>query len=144
MATLQASTVNGTLTASTSLTGGYIQTNGYNMKEYSGTVSINNGATVNIFGNQADYDRMYGFIGWTAYTGYITSGLVAFQLSYYGIHVQTLASSQGGWSMAHSPTAGWTPWNCAFTNNGQSGTFLFTVQPFGGSFVSSYLTTRIR
>ena len=144
MANLQASTVSGTLTASTSLTGGYIQTNGYNMKEHSGTVSISQGQTVNIFGNNGDYDRMYGFINWIAFTGFITSGMVAFQLSYYGMQTQTLDSMNGGWSMAHSPTSGWTPWNCAFTNNSLGGTFVFTVQTFGGTYTSSYLTTRTK
>ena len=98
MASLINTTVNGTLTATTSFTSPRILNNSSAnnlMREYSGTVSIPssvNNATnyVDLFGNTGVHNRMYGFCSWVVGQSQIHSGSFYWQLSEYGFSIQTL------------------------------------------------------
>jgi len=155
MASLQNTTVNGTLTASTSFTSPRILNNSdanLMMREYSGTASIPttvNSAVnyVDLFGNTGVHNRMYGFCSWTVYQSQIHNGSFYWQLSEYGFSMQTLTST-GVWSAErYNPSYGTN--YCRFYNTiGSSwgnGTYVFVLNVQGpGSFVSSYLTERVR
>jgi len=156
MATLLASTVNGTLTVSTSITSPkLLQTySTQQFKEYVGSASIPssvNSATnyVDLFGNTGAHERMLGYVSWTVYQSQIHTGSFMFQLSEYGLSTYNLQNS-GYWSLArHNPTYGTN--YIRFTNTvgteWGNGAFYFVarITGLGGhSFVSSYLTERIR
>jgi hypothetical protein len=155
MANLLNTSINGTLTASTSFTSPRILNNQdySNMtREYGGTVSIPssvNSATnyVDLFCNVAGYSRMYGFCSWVCFQSQIHCGSFYFQLSRYGFNVQTLTST-GTWSVdryASTEDAN----HCRFYNTiGSSwgnGTYNFVLNVQGpGTFTSPYLTERVR
>lgn len=155
MADLQNTTINGTLTASTSFTSPRILNNqsyNYMMREYSGSASIPtsvNSATnyVDLFGNTGVHNRMYGFCSWVVYQSQIHCGSFYWQLSEYGLSTQTLTST-GTWSVdRYNPSYGTN--YCRFYNTiGSSwgnGTYYFVLNVQGpGTFVSSYLTERVR
>jgi hypothetical protein len=156
MATLLASSVNGTLTATTSITSPkLLQTqSSQSFKEYIGTVSIPSSANnstnyADIFGNHGGYERMMGYVSWTVYQSQIHTGSFVFQLSRYGLSTYNLANG-GYWSVSrHDLTAD----HCyiRFTNTvgteWGNGTYFFVarITGLGGhTFVSSYLTERLR
>jgi len=156
MATLLASTVNGTLTASTSITSPkLLQTySTQQFKEYVGSASIPssyNNATnyVDLFANTGTHERMLGYVSWTVYQSQIHTGSFIFQLSEYGLSALTLVSG-ANWSVArHNPTYGTN--YIRFTNTVGTvwgdGSYYFVarITGLGGhTFVSSYLTERIR
>jgi hypothetical protein len=156
MATLLASSVNGTLTATTSISSPkLLQTNStQSFKEYIGSASIPssvNNATnyVDLFANTASYERMLGYVSWTVYQSQIHTGSFIFQLSEYGLSTYNLASGPY-WSVSrHSPTFGTN--YLRFTNTvgteWGNGTYYFVarITGLGGhTFVSSYLTERLR
>lgn len=156
MATLLASTINGTLTASTSITSPkLLQTySTQQFKEYVGSASIpssyNNPTNyVDLFANTGTHERMLGYVSWTVYQSQIHTGSFIFQLSEYGLSTYTLQNS-GYWSVArHNPSYGTN--YIRFTNTvgteWGNGTFYFVVRitGLGGhSFTSSYLTERVR
>ena len=156
MATLQNTTINGTLTASTSFTSPRILNNtSYNhmMREYSGTASIPssvNNATnyVDLFGNTGVHNRMYGFCSWVVTQSQIHCGAFTFQLSRYGFQTYNHTNT-GYWSVSQFQEGNPDINHCRFTNTvGTSwgdGNFYFTIQVMGpGSFSSSYITTRNR
>lgn len=156
MATLLASSVNGTLTASTNITSPkLLQTySNQSFKEYVGSASIpssyNNPTNyVDLFANTGTHERMLGYVSWTVYQSQIHTGSFIFQLSEYGLSTYTLANS-GYWSVArHNPSYGTN--YLRFTNTvgtewGNGGFyFVVRVMGLGGySFTSSYLTERVR
>lgn len=156
MATLLESSINGTLTASTSITSPKLlqSYSTQSFKEYIGIVSIpssyNNPTNyVDIFGNNGAHERMLGYVSWTVYQSQIHTGSFIFQLSEYGLSTYNLASGPH-WSVSrHSPSYGLN--YIRFTNtvgtewgNG-SYYFVARITGLGGhSFVSSYLTERLR
>jgi len=155
MATLQNTTINGTLTATTSFNSPAIINNSnadFITREYSGTVSIpssvNNAINyVDLFGNTGVHNRMYGFCSWVVNQSQIHCGSFYYQLSEYGLSIQTLTST-GTWSVAIFNPAYGTNF-CRFTNTiGTSwgnGTYYFVINVQGpGVFTSSYLTQRTR
>ena len=158
MATLQATTVNGNLTANTSFTSPLqiTNTNSQVYKEYTGTVSIpssvNNAVNyVNLFANVGFHERMYGILVWWVGQSQVHSGSLAFQLSEYSLQTQITHDSSGYFSVErYSPSYGTN--YLRFTNTvGTSwgnGTYFFTVSRISGlggqSFYSDYLTTRTR
>ncbi len=156
MATLLASTVNGTLTASTSITSPkLLQTySTQQFKEYVGSASIPSSANnptnyVDLFGNTGVHERMLGYVSWTVYQSQIHTGSFIFQLSEYGLNTSTLVSG-ANWSVSrHNPTYGTN--YIRFTNTvgtewGNGGYyFVVRITGLGGhTFVSSYLTERVR
>jgi hypothetical protein len=156
MATLLASTVNGTLTASTSITSPkLLQTySTQQFKEYVGSASIPssvNSATnyVDLFANIGSYERMLGYVSWTVYQSQIHTGSFIFQLSEYGLSASTLVSG-ANWSVArHSPTFGtnYIRFTSTVGKEWGNGTYYFVVRVTGlggHNFTSSYLTERIR
>jgi hypothetical protein len=156
MATLLASSVNGTLTATTSITSPkLLQTNSsQSFKEYTGSASIPssvNSATnyVDLFGNTGSYERMLGYVSWTVYQSQIHTGSFIFQLSEYGLNTYNLASGPY-WSVArHNPVFGTNYIRLTNTVGTEwgNGTYYFVarITGLGGhTFVSSYLTERVR
>ena len=156
MATLLASTVNGTLTASTSISSPkLLQTySTQSFKEYIGSASIPssvNNATnfIDLFANTGVHERMLGYVSWTVYQSQIHTGSFIFQLSEYGLSTYNLASGPY-WSVSrHNPSYGTN--YIRFTNTvgteWGNGTYYFVarITGLGGhTFVSSYLTERIR
>jgi hypothetical protein len=156
MATLLASTVNGTLTASTSISSPkLLQTySTQSFKEYVGSASIPssvNSATnfIDLFANTGVHERMLGYVSWTVYQSQIHTGSFIFQLSEYGLSTYNLASGPY-WSVSrHNPSYGTN--YIRFTNTvgteWGNGTYYFVarITGLGGhTFVSSYLTERIR
>ncbi len=156
MATLLATTINGTLTATTSITSPkMLQTySNQSFKEYVGSVSIPSSHTsatnyVDLFANTGTHERMLGYVSWTVYQSQIHTGSFIFQLSEYGLSTYTLQNS-GYWSVSrHNPSYGTN--YLRFTNTvgteWGNGNFQFVVRVtgLGGySFASSYLTERVR
>lgn len=152
MATLVGTTVNGTLTATTSFSSPYHFTNHNNQRyrEYnSGNVVITNGSYIDLFGNTGVHERMYGVLYWWANHGYFLHGILRFHLSEYGLHVVTSSVTNDYFSATrYSPTYGTN--YLRFTNNDTNGTqgiYLFTIRVsgMGGfSYTSSYITTQVR
>jgi len=156
MATLQNTSVDGTLTATTSLTSPQVlcqSSNGYTLYEYTGSASIPssyNDSTnyVNLFANTGGYSRMYGYISWTVYQSQIHCGAFSFQLSRYGFSTYNHTNT-GYWSATWFQDSNVDINYCRFTNTvgtvWGNGTFYFTIQVMGpGTFSSSYITTRNR
>lgn len=156
MATLLTSNINGTLTATTSITSPYMLQSYSNQsfKEYLGGVSIPSSANsatnyVDLFANTGTHERMMGYLSWTVYQSQIHTGSFIFHLSEYGLSTYNLQNS-GYWSVSrHNPSYGTN--YLRFTNTvGTSwgnGTFYFVVRVMGlggYSFQSSYLTERVR
>ena len=158
MASLQNTTVSGTLTATTSMQSPYLITStSDNWREYQGSASIPssiNNATnyVDLFANTGAYERMYGTVRFIVYQSQIQCGSFYFQLSEYGLSVSTLYDSTGGayWSVSRYSPATYTNY-IRFTNTvGTSwgnGAYYFNVRWCGlggATWSSSYITTRIR
>ncbi len=156
MATLQNTSINGTLTATTSLSSPQIlcqASNGNTLYEYNGYAYIPSSANnatnyVNLFANTGGYSRMYGYISWTVYQSQIHCGAFTFQLSRYGFSTYNHTNT-GYWSVSQFQESNPDINHCRFTNTvGTSwgdGSFYFTIQVMGpGSFSSSYITTRNR
>lgn len=158
MASLQSTTVNGTLNATTSMQSPYLITNtSDNWREYVGSVSIPtsvNSATnyADIFANTGVHERMYGIARFIVYQSQIQCGAFYFQLSEYGLNVSTLYDSTGGayWSLSrYNPSYGTNyirMTNTVGTSWG-NGTYYFNVRWCGlggATWSSSYITTRIR
>lgn len=156
MASLQNTTVNGTLTATTSISSPSFQTNtSDHWREYTGTVSIPssvNNATnyVDLFANVGVHERMYGIVRWWVNQSQFHCGSFYFQLSEYGLSTSTLTDTSGYFSLSrYNPSYGTN--YIRFTNTvGTSwgnGTYYFNVRWCGlggASFSSSYLTERVR
>jgi len=157
MATLQATTVNGTLTATTSYQSPKIlHTNSSQvLREFVGTAFIPssvNSATnyVDLFANVGVHERMYGIVRWWVNQSQFQTGQFYFQLSEYGLSTSILTDSSGYFSLSrHNPSYGTN--FIRFTNTvGTSwgnGNYYFNVRWTGlggASFSSSYLTERIR
>ena len=156
MASLQNSTVNGTLTATTSFSSAKLLTSAADcFHEYTGTVSIPSSANsatnyADIFANTGTHERMYGLLFWWVNQSQYQCGAIQFQLSEYGLNATTLLDSSGYFSVSrYNPSYGTN--YLRFTNTvGTSwgnGTYYFTVRVsgLGGySFSSSYLTTQVR
>jgi|LakMenE27Jul10ns_1017307.scaffolds.fasta_scaffold05149_1 hypothetical protein len=158
MATLQSTTINGNLTASTSFTSPLqiTNTNSQVYREYTGTVSIptsvNNPVNyVNLFANFGYYERMYGILVWWVNQSQFHSGSLTFQLSEYGLQTQITQDSSGAFSVErYSPSFG-TNYLRFYNTMGTvwgNGTYYFTISRISGlggqSFYSDYLTTRTR
>lgn len=156
MASLQNTNVNGTLTATTSLTSPKLLTNtSDDFAEYTGTVSIPSSANdpinyVDLFANNGGYERMHGILSWVVYQSQIQGGSFRFQLSTYGLQTYSLIDTSGYYSVSSNST-GYPNTNLRFTNTvgtvWGNGTYVFNVRVagLGGySFASSYLTERVR
>lgn len=158
MATLQATTVNGNLTANASYTSPLqiTNTNSQVYREYTGTVNIPSSANnpvnyVNLFANVGVHERMYGILVWWVNQSQFTSGSLTFQLSEYGLQTQITQDSSGYFSVErYNPVYGTN--YLRFTNTvgtvWGNGSYNFTVSRISGlggqSFYSDYLTTRTR
>lgn len=156
MATLLASTVNGTLTASTSISSPkLLQTySTQSFKEYVGSAfipsSFNNATNfIDLFANTGVHERMLGYVSWTVYQSQIHTASFIFQLSEYGLNTYTLASGPYWAVSRHNPSYGTNfirLTNTVGTDWG-NGNYYFVVRitGLGGhTFSSSYLTERIR
>lgn len=159
MANLQNTTVNGTLTATTSIQSPkLLHTNSSQVfKEFTGTAFIPSAAGnpysvnyVDLFANTGAHERMYGIVHFVVYQSQIHTGSFRFQLSEYGLSTQILMDSSGYFSLSrHSPSYGTN--YLRFTNTVNTvwgdGTYYFNIRWTGlggATFVSPYLTERVR
>jgi hypothetical protein len=159
MANLLNTTVNGTLTSSTSIQSPkLLHTNSSQVfKEITGTVFIPSAAGnpyvvnyVDLFANTGVYERMYGTVHFWVNQSQFHAGAFRFQLSEYGLNTQILMDTSGYFSLSRfSPTFGTN--YIRFTNTVNTswgdGTYYFNVRWTGlggASFFSSYLTERVR
>lgn len=157
MATLVNTTINGTLTATTSIQSPkLLNTNSSQVfKEFTGSVSIPSSANnainyVDLFGNTGAHERMYGTVHFWVNQGQFHAGSFRFQLSEYGLSTGIMTDTSGYFSLSrHNPSYGTN--YIRFTNTvGQSwgnGTYYFNVRWTGlggATFVSSFLTERVR
>lgn len=156
MANLQSTNINGTLTATTSLTSPKLLTGtSDDFMEWTGTASIpssyNNPTNyVDLLANNGGYERMYGTLTWVVYQSQIQGGSFKFQLSTYGFQPYMLVDTSGYFSVS-SVSTGYPNTTLRFTNTVGTvwgdGTYVFNVRVtgLGGySFASSYLTERVR
>ena len=159
MANLQNTTVNGTLTATTSIQSPkLLHTNSTQVfKELSGTVFIPSAAGnpylvnyVDLFANTGSYERMYGTVHFWVNQSQFHAGSFRFQLSEYGLSTQILMDTSGYFSLSRfSPTFGTN--FLRFTNTVNTvwgdGTYYFNIRWTGlgaASLISSHLTERVR
>jgi len=157
MATLQATTINGTLTATTSYQSPIIlNTNSSQvLREFVGSASIPSSANsttnyVDLFANVGSYERMYGIVRFWVNQGQFHAGQFYFQLSEYGLSTSVITDTSGYFSLSrHSPSFGTN--FIRFTNTvgteWGNGTYFFNVRCTGlggATFSSSYLTERVR
>ncbi len=159
MANLQNTTVNGTLTATTSIQSPkLLHTNSSQVfKELTGTVSIPSAASnpynvnyVDLFANTGVHERMYGIVHFWVNQSQFHAGSFRFQLSEYGLSTQILLDTSGYWSLSrHNPSYGTN--YIRFTNTVNTvwgdGVYYFNVRWMGlggATFLSSYLTERVR
>lgn len=156
MASLQNTTVSGTLTVTTSMTSPkFLTSTSDNWQEWTGTVSIPSSANsatnyADIFANTGTHERMYGIVRFHVSQSQVHCGAFYFQLSEYGLSTSTLYDTSGYWSLSRYNPAYGTNY-IRFTNTvGTSwgnGTYDFNVRWCGlggATFSSSYLTTRVR
>ena len=156
MATLQATTVSGTLTSSTSFQSPYLFTSvADNWKEYTGTVSIPSSANdptnyVDLFANTGVHERMLGFVRFWCSQGQFTGGQFYFQLSEYGLSYSTITDTSGYFSLArYNPSYGTNYirfYNTVGTVWG-NGTYYMNVRWCGlggATYYSTYITERVR
>jgi len=157
MATLQATTVNGTLTATTSYQSPKIlHTNSSQvLREFVGTAFIPSSANsatnyVDLFANVGVHERMYGIVRWWVNQSQFQTGQFYFQLSEYGLSTSILTDSSGYFSLSrHNPSYGTNFIRFTNTVNTEwgNGNYYFNVRWTGlggATFSSSYLTERIR
>lgn len=113
--------------------------------EYVGSISINNGVTIDLLRNDSGYGKMIGFCNYTAeLSGGRYSGIFTFSISRYGLEGVNgiLNNAPNGLSVSYrqesDPQLNWIQ----FTNNsGQNGTFYFNIRSGATvGFTSSYLT----
>lgn len=157
MATLQNTTINGTLNATTSIQSPkLLHTNSSQVfKEFTGSVSIpssvNNAINyVDLFANTGVHERMYGTVHFWVNQSQFHAGSFRFQLSEYGFSTGIMTDTSGYFSLSrHNPSYGTN--YIRFTNTvGTSwgnGTYYFNVRWTGlggATFLSSYLTERVR
>lgn len=159
MANLQNTTVNGTLTATTSIQSPkLLHTNSSQVfKEFTGTAFIPSAAGnpysvnyVDLFANIGVHERMYGIVHFWVNQSQFHAGSFRFQLSEYGLHTQILIDTSGYFSLSrHSPGYGTN--FIRFTNTVNTvwgdGTYFFNVRWTGlggANFSSPYLTERVR
>ena len=157
MATLQATTINGTLTATTSYQSPIIlNTNSSQvLREFVGTAFIPSSANsatnhVDLFANVGVHERMYGIVRFWVNQGQFHTGQFYFQLSEYGLSTSIITDSSGYFSLSrHNPSYGTN--FIRFTNTvgaeWGNGTYYFNVRWTGlggATFSSSYLTERVR
>ena len=157
MATLQNTTINGTLTATTSIQSPkLLNTNSSQVfKEFTGYAFIPSSANsetnyVNLFANTGVHERMYGTVHFWVNQGQFHAGSFRFQLSEYGLSTGIMIDTSGYFSLSrHNPSYGTN--YIRFTNTvGQSwgnGHYYFNVRWTvlgGATFLSSYLTERVR
>jgi hypothetical protein len=157
MATLVNTTINGTLTATTSIQSPkLLNTNSSQVfKEFTGSVSIPSSANnainyVDLFANTGAHERMYGTVHFWVNQSQFHAGSFRFQLSEYGLSTGIMTDTSGYFSLSrHSPSYGTN--YIRFTNTvGQSwgnGVYYFNVRWTGlggATFVSSFLTERVR
>ena len=154
MATLVGTTINGTITASTSFSSPkhFNNLNSQRFLEYTtpSSVAILNGSYIDLFGNNNGYERMYGTLRWWASHGYFSTGAIRFQLSEYGLVVTNLLNqSTDPFSVSrYSPTFGTN--YLRFQNddtNGTQGGYTFNIRVSGMpgfSYTSNYITERVR
>jgi hypothetical protein len=144
MANLVATT-SGTVSATT-LTSPKMLCGGANaFIEYVGSISINNGVTIDLLRNDSGYGKMIGFCNYTAeLSGGRYSGIFTFSISRYeleGVN-SILNNTPNGLSTSYrqesDPQLNWIQ----FTNNtGQNGTFYFNIRSGATvGFTSTYLT----
>jgi len=156
MATLQSTSVDPSVTASTSFTSPkqFVTLNNQRFREYTyngAAVTIStNGGFVYLLGNTGVHERMYGYLTWWSTSGFFGCGAVRFQLSEYGLSYVTLVTQNDSWSMErYNPSYG-TNYIKFINLNGThvpSSNYYFNVRVsgMGGfSYVSDYLTTQIR
>ena len=153
MATLAATTVNGTITATTSFTSPTLLTaaNNQRFREYVSAPNVaiaKNGGYIYLLGNTGVHERMYGTLRWWVNHGYFQAGAVRFHISEYGLNYVTLISSSSFTLERYNPTYGtnYIKFNNTDTNTAYGYyTFNVRVSGMGGfSYVSDYLTTRVR
>lgn len=157
MASLQATTVNGTLTATTSYQSpSLVHTNSsYLWREFTGYAFIPSSANnpvnyVDLFANTGVHERMYGIVRWWVNQSQFQTGQFYFQLSEYGLSTSILTDSSGYFSLSrHNPSYGTN--YIRFTNTvgtvWGNGNYYFNVRWTGlggATFLSSYLTERVR
>ena len=144
MASLQG-TSSGTISATT-ISSPLMYCSGSNaFIEFTGSVSINNGVTINLLRNDSGYGKMIGFCNYSANTTNANYyGIFTFSISRYGLEgvSSILNNSPNGLSTSYyqegDPQLNWIQ----FTNNtGYNGTFYFNIR--AGStvgYTSTYLT----
>lgn len=154
MATLVSTTINGTITATTSFSSPkhFNNINNQRYREYCSApdIAIPNGGYLDLFGNTGSYERMYGTLRWWVNHGYFLLGAVRFHVSEYGLSFTNLFNTTTDYFTIerYSPSFGTN--YLRFTNtdtNGTQGLYTFnvTVCGMGGfSYTSSYLTTQVR
>ena len=154
MASLKNTSINGALTASTSVSAPALITNQYSYKEYCGTVAIPSAVNnpinyVNLFGNLGVHERMMGDLYWWVTQSQYHGGALRFQLSEYGLNTYTTLTT-GGWTVErYNPVYGtnYLRFNNTINTVWGDGMYYFNVRFYGMSgsaFTSSYLTTRVR
>lgn len=159
MANLQNTSVNGLLTATTSIQSPkLLHTNSSQVfREFTGTAFIPSSVNapysanwVDLFANTGVHERMYGVVHFVVFQSQIHAGSFRFQLSEYGLSTQILTDTSGYFSLSRfNPSYGTN--YIRFTNTvGTSwgdGTYYFNVRWTGlggATFLSSYLTERVR
>lgn len=159
MANLQNTSVNGLLTATTSIQSPkLLHTNSSQVfREFTGTVFIPSSGSnpyvsnfVDLFANTGVHERMYGIVHFVVYQSQIHAGSFRFQLSEYGLSTQILMDTSGYFSLSrHNPSYGTN--FLRFTNTVGTtwgdGTYQFNVRWTGlggATFFSSHLTERVR
>lgn len=154
MATLQATTINGNITATTSFTSPkqFVNLNNQRFREYTASGSVDiayNGGYVYLLGNTGVHERMYGYLTWWVNHGYFGCGAIRFQLSEYGLSYVTLVNSNDSFSCErYNPSYGTNYIKFINTDtNLTTANYYFNVRVsgMGGfSYVSDYLTIQVR
>lgn len=113
--------------------------------EYVGSISINNGSTIDLLRNDSGYGKMIGFCYYTAdLSGGRYYGIFTFSISRYGLEgvSSILNNTPNGLSVSYrqegDPQLNWIQFN---NNTGQNGTFYFNIRSGATvGFTSTYLT----
>jgi len=122
---------------------------GLSQKEFSGSVSIGNGATSDIITNESGYTRMVGtvhFLGIMSSMSWMF-GIFDFECSRYGVSSSTiLISDWGSFAISHYQNPSNVDINSLRFQNtsGSAGTFYFTVLATNFASPNSSVLTRIK
>ena len=148
MANLQA-TSSSQLTATTITSPKMLLSNAYGgMNEYTGTVAINNGASVDLICNVSGYTRTIGLCNFFNYTtGSWFYGIFEFDISRYGmIHTPILSWTSGNYSVAHYQESNVDRNWLRFTNtSGVNGlTVYFSIRLLHSAGYESSILTRVK